>query len=242
METPADLCHWNRNITGLLANATSLLQTHFCCSYVLLLSLNVLKQAIIRDLNTDLQAYRVTSALTVLKCSGRILQLEHYTASWQKQKPTHRMEKEGGYRMAGACLVPMSVSNGRCGAWPFHLPCRIQPHSPSPWTIFLPSVWATQPATLDSLHRSPYRSGMWLTGPITTLPFLGQLAEAGATAGTTVPTWPPATQQNGCATSETSGTSLALEPSQAPGPASIPRIYAASSMRSYYSNADNAGQ
>lgn len=66
---------------GFLANATSLLQTHFCYSYALPLSLNVLKQAIIRDLNTDLQEYRVTSVLAVLKCSGVVLQLEHLTAS-----------------------------------------------------------------------------------------------------------------------------------------------------------------
>lgn len=214
-------------------------------SFLLLIctpTLFVLKQTIIRDLKADLQAYRVTSVLTVLKCSDTVLQLEHLTASWQKQKRTRRMEKEGGYRMAGACLVPMSVSNGRCGAQPFHLPCSIQPHSPSSWTIFLPSAWATQPVTLGSLHHSPYRSGMWIPGPSTTLPFLGQLAEAGGYCWDPAPSWPPATQQNGCATSETSGTSLALEPSQAPGPTSIPRIYAASSMRSYYSNADNAGQ
>lgn len=67
--------------SGFLANATSLLQTHFCYSYALPLSLNVLKQAIIRDLNTDLQEYRVTSVLAVLKCSGAVLQFKYLTAS-----------------------------------------------------------------------------------------------------------------------------------------------------------------
>lgn len=41
----------------------------------------LLKQAIIRDLDADLQAYRGNSILTVLKCSDAVLQLEHLTAS-----------------------------------------------------------------------------------------------------------------------------------------------------------------
>lgn len=44
-------------------------------------SLNVLKQAIIRDLNTDLQVYRVTCVPAVLKCLDAVLQLEHLTAA-----------------------------------------------------------------------------------------------------------------------------------------------------------------
>lgn len=156
---------------------------YFCYSYALLLSLSVLKQAIIRDLNTDLQAPRVTSVPPVLKCSDAVLQLEHLTASWQKQKPTHRMVKEGGYRMAGACWVPKPVSNDRLGVRPFHPPCRIQPHGPSPRTIFLPSACNTRfsaPFTSrvrDVAHRPQCQL----------CPFSASWLKLGATAGTGLP-------------------------------------------------------
>lgn len=66
--------------------------------------------------------------------------------------------------------------------------------------------------------------------PVPALPFLDQFAEAGGYCWDPAPMCPPATQENGCATSETSSMSPALEPSQASRPASGTKIYAVSSL------------
>jgi len=46
------------------------------------------------------------------------------------------MKEKGEYRMAGAHLISMPISNGRCGAQSFHLPHSTRPHGHSPWSIF----------------------------------------------------------------------------------------------------------
>lgn len=67
------------------------------------------------------------------------------------------------------------------------------PH-PNPWTIFLPSVWATRCVTLASLHGSLYGQRCGSLAPVPALPSLGQLTEAGGYCWDPAPTWPPATQ------------------------------------------------
>lgn len=168
----------------------------------------------------------------MLKCSDAVLQLECLTASWQKQKPTHPMEK-GGYRMAGAHLVSMPISNSRCGAWSFHLPRSTWSHGPRLWSIFLTfSLNHSTPKTLFSAPSTLQTMDVVRWPQCQPCPFLASLLRLGATAGTWLPC---ATQENGCATSETSSVSLVLELSQASRQASSTKIYAVSSlsMRAY---------